>query len=132
MADYADFLVDLKAKRAALDEERVELETLIKGVERLVSRAGGGPPRRTLAARSLSGLTMPEAVKGYFQSLSALEPQTTRQIVDGVKAGGLKGGKNLRGHVYNTLHRLSQDDGPFVHHKDGRWSLREWGLPVGE
>jgi hypothetical protein len=75
---------------------------------------------------------MPEAIKGYFQSQFQLAPLTTRQVRDGVKAGGVKGGKNLRGHVYNTLHRLSQGDGPFVHHPDGRWSLREWGLPVGE
>lgn len=142
MADYSSFLADLRARRAALDEERAELDNVIRGIERLVSRSNGavpdvqGFPQPRGGKRpphgSLADLTMPEALKSYFSSLAPPQLQTTREVQDGIKAGGVKGGKNMRGHVYNTLHRLSQNDGPFVHHPDGRWGLREWGSSVGE
>lgn len=138
MADYVGVLADLKAKRTALDEERAELETLIQGVERLVARIGipmptiGASVLVTPVRRAWGRLTMPQAVKAHFNTIVTRELQTTKQVVESVRAGGIKGGANLRGHVYNTLERLSKDDGPFVKHPDGRWSLREWNLPVGE
>jgi hypothetical protein len=141
MADYAGVLADLKARRAAIDAERTELDGLIQGVERMLARYGAtkaaSPSPIAQAAistrpRAFAGKTMPEAVKGFFKAQMALQPYATRQVTEGVRAGGFKGGKNLRGHVYNTLHRLSQDSGPILHHADGRWSLREWNLPVGE
>ena len=34
--------------------------------------------------------------------------------------------KGFSGHVYNTLHRLSQDGGTFTRKGWWRWGLSEW------
>ena len=130
MADYKGVLADLRARRTAIEKERVDLETAIAAVERLVSSAANSNAARgvqdasSISSRAFAGLTMPQALTKYFTLAS--QPQTTRQIMDALKAGGMKSKGSLRGHVYNTLHRLSQDGGPFRHEPDSRWSLREW------
>lgn len=129
MADYTGVLADLKARRDALNRERAELETVIGGIERILAArephqaSSEAAPRRPAKAGSLSGLTMPQVITQLLQN--AAEPQTTRQLVENVKGSGIKVGTNVRGHVYNTLHRLSQDDGPFQRLNDGRWSIRQ-------
>lgn len=133
MADYAGVLAELRAKRDALDQERTELDEVIRGIERLIAKGGLTTPVTTsplsrVAAAPGTVPTMPEAVRRFFKAQFVLEPQTTRQVVEGVRSQGIKGGKNLRGHVYNTLDRLSKDDGPYIHHSDGRWSLKSWNL----
>jgi hypothetical protein len=142
MADYVGVLTDLKARRAAIDQERADLDAVIAGVERIIARTASQPAARvvtasvpsTLALSAMPRPSMPEALKAYFEGLEVRQPMSTKQVVFGVIAYGVSGkGKNLRGHVYNTLHRLSQDpDGLFVHHADGRWSLRSWSTRVGE
>lgn len=130
MADYKGVLADLRARRAAIDKERVDLETAIAAIERLASSAvnsaagSGAQDVRGISSRAFAGLTMPQAIAKYYTLVN--QPQTTRQVIDALKAGGIKSKGNLRGHVYNTLHRLSQKDGPFRHESDSRWSLREW------
>ncbi len=132
MADYKGVLTDLRARRVAIEKERVDLDTAIAAVERLASStvnstAGQGTQETRgigVSSRAFVGVTMPQAITKYFALVN--EPQTTRQVLDGLKAGGVKATSGLRGHVYNTLHRLSQDNGPFRHETDGRWSLREW------
>lgn len=130
MADYKGVLTELRARRAAIDKERVDLDTAIAAIERLANVVIN-IPLGTLSVRGVSprafvGLTMPQAITKHFTLVN--EPQTTRQIMDALKAGGMKSKGSLRGHVYNTLHRLSQDDGPFRHESDNRWSLREWTI----
>lgn len=129
MADYKGVLADLRARRAAIEKERVDLDTAITAVERLASSTVNSTAGRVqdtygISSRAFVGLTMPQALAKYFSMVN--EPQTTRQIMDGLKAGGMKSKGSLRGHVYNTLHRLSQGDGPFRHEPDSRWSLKEW------
>jgi hypothetical protein len=132
MADYAGVLADLKTRRAALSQELSELDDVIKGIERLVAKTVGGTPATPTASKvtrtPLPQLTMPIAVELFFRTYAKHERQTTRQVMEAVKAQGIKARKTLRGHVYNTLDRLSKDNGPYVHHSDGRWSLREWNL----
>lgn len=133
MTDYAAVLADLKAKRTAIQQELVELDDAIRSMERLVARRNGAPQTAVTAkvtAVSAGTLTMPRAVTRFFSTYARHEKQTTRHVMEGVVAQGIKDRKSLRAHVYNTLDRLSQDkeNGPFVHHKDGRWSLREWNL----
>ncbi len=137
MADYVGVLADLKARRVALQQEQTELETAIAAIERLVRRSSSAPladVTLTATARvaplppqgAFAELTMPKALEAYFL---AVERPTlkTMQVVNGLVAAGVKDGGHLRGHVYNTLQRLSQNGGPFVRHTDGRWSLREGG-----
>lgn len=130
MADYKGVLADLRARRVAIDKERADLDTAIAAIERLAASAvisGTGPGTqevRGVSARAFGGLTMPQAITKYLGLVN--QPQTTRQIIDGLRAGGVRSTAGLRGHVYNTLHRLSRGDGQFRHDPDGRWSLREW------
>ena len=133
MADYEGVLADLKARRAALDRERSELDPVIAGLERLVTAASNGRPSQqtpTVPPRAFAGLTMPQAVTKCLKL--AQQPQSKRQIQDALMAGGVKAGKSFGAHVYNTLHRLSGPDGPFRREPDGRWSLREWPAAVSE
>lgn len=132
MADYEGVLADLKARRTALDRERSDLETVIAGIERLVSTSGGQTRHQpAVSPRAFSSLTMPDALKKCLK-LAQQQPQTKRQIQDTLKAGGTKVGKSFGAHVYNTLKRLSGPDGPFRREPDGRWSLREWPAAVSE
>lgn len=135
MSDYAGVLADLRARRSALDQERTELDTAIGAIERLAQRASeqAGPKderkadaARGISPRAFSGLTMPQAIEKLLRIVQ--QGQTTRQIQEGLKSGAFRSSsKNFRGHVYNTLHRLSQStDGPFRREVDGRWGLREW------
>jgi len=131
MADYKGVLADLRARHAAIEKERADLATAIAAVERLATsaeKAGAstGVPRAPVRRVSYSGLTMPQAIEVHFNNLPMPEPQSTRQIMDGLQAGGLKAKRNFRGHVYNTMHRLSRDDGPYRHEPDGRWTRRAW------
>jgi len=135
MADYVGVLADLRAQRSALAVELTELDAAIKAVEKLVTRmstssnlnrvVGGLPLPPHPQAKTLAKGTMPDAIGAYFDSLMLEKPQATRQVVDTLKAAG-RNSKNLRGHVYNTLHRLSQPGGPFVRYDDGKWGLRRW------
>ena len=131
MSDYKGVLADLKARRAAIDKERADLDTAIAAIERLANSTGDTTAGRTethealnVSPRAFVGLTMPQALTKYFTLVN--QPQTTRQAMDALRIGGMTSKGSLRGHVYNTLHRLSQDDGPFRHEPDSRWSLKEW------
>jgi len=130
MADYKGVLVDLRARKAAIEKERIDLETAIAAIERLASSAsnsgGADSVSSGIPARTFTNMTMPQAIEKYFNRLSVREPQTTRQLMDALRAGGLKSKGDIRAHVYNTMHRLSQDGGPYRHEPDGRWSLRVW------
>src|SRR5688500_1384607 len=126
MTDYIGVLAELRTRREALQHEQAELDTAITAIERLARMAGVAGTTKTDAASTTvyRGMTMPRALESYFKA-TALPLLTTRQVIDGLTAGGVKATKGIRGHVYSTLHRLSQNNGLFRHHDDGRWSLRE-------
>jgi hypothetical protein len=135
MIDYSGVLEELKDKRRALENERRELEALIAHVERLLAHQGDSSALRgsiiRAAQTALGELSMPDAIRVYFASLPHPEPKTTREIQDGLRAGGYQGGKSVRSQVYNALHRLSQGDGPLMRTSDRRWALREWAMDRG-
>ena len=132
MADYKGVLDDLQARRVVLDRERSELETAIVALTRL---AGAAQPSsvdssdQAVRPKMFARMTMPKAIATYFNGLTTREPQTTRQIMEALVAGGRKKTGSLRGHVYNTMHRLSQQEsGLYRREPDGRWSLRAWAV----
>ena len=135
MIDYSGVLEELKDKRRALDHERRELEGLIADVERLLARQTDSSAVRgsilRAAQTAMEELSMPDAIRVFFASLPRPEPKTSREIQDGLRAGGYQGGKSVRSQLYNTLHRLSQGDGPLLRTDDGRWALREWAMERG-
>lgn len=129
MADYQGVLADLKKKRAALEQERTQLDVAIAAIERLLAsanQAGRTLPTevRSISPRAFAGLTMPQAIVKYLKQVQ--EPQTKMQIKEALKAGGMRLSQNYGAHIYNTLHRLSKPNGLFRRESDGRWSLREW------
>lgn len=136
MADYPGVLADLRGRIALIDQERKELEIAIAAIERISGAYGAnsaGTQRLLLPTiestatvggsnGSFRGMRMPEAIYKHF--LAAREPQTVRQIVEALRAGGFEGNQNLRGHVYNTLHRLQAPNGPYIHGENGQWIFR--------
>lgn len=132
MVDYAGVLADLRARRVALDRERADLDTAIAAIERLAGPATKELPTLVsdLGNVALGGnghhkaVTMPQAILGYLQESGLHVQRTTREVIDAMKNGNVKSSKNIRGHVYNTLDRLSKNNGPISRHPDGRWSLR--------
>jgi hypothetical protein len=126
MSDYAGVLADLKAKRDALEKERIALERAINSIEKLLHFTGGSNTKSLpVAFREFVGLTMPQAILTFLGRVN--EPQSKNQIKTGVLAGGMKGGTNIGSHIYNTLHRLSKPNGPIIRDASGRWSLRPKG-----
>jgi hypothetical protein len=128
MTDYAGVLTDLRSRRDAVQRELMELDTAIGAIDRLASIAIGSNAAASMkgpgtVATAYKGMTMPQALEAFL-SLSPQPIVTTRQAINGLIAGGVKNGKGIRGHVYSTLHRLSQNGGKFRKHDDGRWSLR--------
>lgn len=137
MADYQGVLADLRERIAKLDSERKELETAVAAIQRIVGSSFVPVPPMPQVARSpqasynaspatetarvsFRGLTMPQALARHYDTVNA--PQTVRQIVEALRVGGFAAGQNLRGHVYNTLHRLQAPNGPYVHGENGVWS----------
>ena len=130
MTDYENVLADLKAQKTALDRERSELDGVIAGIERLIAARGTRQQTAApaVAPRAFAKSSMPEAIKECLKL--AQEPQSKRQLQDVLKAGGIKTSKSFSAHVYNTLKRLSESDGPFRRESDGRWGLREWPTTI--
>lgn len=132
MADYKGVLDELKLRRLALDAERANLDKAITAIEALIptvnqsSRSVFGTTQVPgVTPRAFAGLTMPQAIEKCLRL--AQQPQTKRQIQDALRAGGMRASaKSFSAHVYNTLHRLSKDGGPFRRESDGRWGLSEW------
>jgi hypothetical protein len=125
MADYAGVLEDLRTRRQALAREAAELETAIAALERLSGVTPSGPA--VLATNvavfppSLRGLTMPQAVDKYLRW--ANRPVTTREVQDGLKAGGVSAeAKSFSNQVYNTLHRMWKVNGT-VNRNGNEWTL---------
>jgi hypothetical protein len=129
MADYRGVLADLRAKRGALAGELEQLDAAIAALEKIVQRqsptlvmpAGPvGPPKPTLP--SYEGMTLPRAVQAHMQFVD--KPQTTRQVIDGVRAGGMDSdAPSFDTQVYNVLNRNSDEGG--LYRRDGHhWVLR--------
>ena len=60
---------------------------------------------------------MPDAVTTCLTL--AQQAQTTREIQNALRAGGVKASKSFRAHVYNTLRRLSDQNGRLRRYSDG-------------
>lgn len=140
MVDYTGVLADLKAQRASLQQEQEELDSAIAAIERLqrrhvtvpgITAAKVAPNVSAPAKGAFAGMTMPQKIEAYFVALQR-PVLTTRQVIEGLKAADVPDNGSLRGHVYNTLHRLSQIGGPFERHPDRRWTLRDRATEQGQ
>lgn len=131
MTDYKGVLADLKAKLLAIERERNHLQAAILAMEALVSSGTSKYPDQVpavaVAPRAFANLFMPAAIEKLFTEVG--HAMTKREIQDALKAGGMRASaKSFSAHVYNTLHRLSKEDGSglFYRQNDGRWGLTAW------
>ena len=134
VADYKGVLVDLKSRRAAIDEEAKGLDRAILALENLVTV--DERPVQTAQAidhtqesprvsrRAFSSLTMPQAIEKCLKLTG--HSVMKRQIQDTLRAGGVRASKSFSAHVYNTLKRLSKNGGQFRREPDGTWGLSAW------
>ena len=121
MADYFGVLTDLKTQRKALLDEADDLEGVINGLERLVAKESASKPalERPL---TFQGMNLAQAVRAYVESVN--RPQTTREVAEALKAGGVpSAAKTFANQVYNILHNGVGPDGHY--RRDGtQWRLR--------
>lgn len=148
MVDYAAVLGELRSRRDVLERECRDLDTAIAAIERLAVGPSWIPSGSQLfsgeitqspplseqgladATKPYDGMTMPQAVIAYFNSVGPDNPRKTRQVLDAMIAGGMANGANARGHVYNTLDRMSGENGQLRRHEDGSWSLKRAAMRV--
>ena len=117
MADYFGVLTDLKIQRKALLDEADDLGGVINGLERLVAKESA--LERPL---TFQGMNLAQAVRAYMESVN--RPQTTREVVEALKAGGVpSAAKTFANQVYNVLHNGVGPDGHY--RRNGtQWRLR--------
>ena len=128
MADYLGMLDELMARRKALSDEVAELSTMISGLERLANKpfaVASVPSGASASSPSIRGKKLPQAIRVHMESVGS--PQTTREVADAMKAGGIPSdAKSFFNQVYNVLHRGSKKDGPYLRDRE-KWRLTSGG-----
>lgn len=119
MADYKGIIAELKAKRATLQEELAELETVIGTLEQM--NQNGRPVRKR---QPYEGLSLLDASQKALELAGT--PRKTKQLVTELETRGFKSQvKDPYKSLYRALLRVSEQGGPVVKLKDG-WALRKW------
>jgi len=137
--DFAALVANLEAKRAALDSAIVSLKAAIaagalgsigsfdlSGVSLPASSSFGGSGAE-IPDGSFLGKTVSEAIKLYLSITK--KKQTTRQIVEALKRGGIESKSDKFGNiVYNNLTRMQKVTGEIAK-VNKEWGLAEWYHP---
>jgi len=118
--------VDYHAVLKDLESRKLELETMIEGVRKILAQQGA-PVTRTLkhevirrGAEDPGRSTIAEVARTFLASTG--RPQTTRQVAEAVvNAGFQTGSKNFQPIVYGALTRNDQ----IFQRRGGKWSLRK-------
>jgi len=122
--DYAAFLADLEAKRAALDNAIAAVRQLLNlGTEQGSAAPGLQKRDQVIRFDSFFQMTVPDAIRKFLTITT--QPQTLSEITKSLEEGGLKTtSKNLMGIVGPTLSRMKKagDVLPI----QGKWGLAEW------
>lgn len=133
MADYVGVLAHLTARRKSLVEEMAAVDAAIAALRKIAvvvidSQASPQPPVTASAypIGTFTNMTMPQAIMRVLGDRG--EAMTKAQIKAALVGAGKHAGTNIGSHIYNTLHRLSQNAGPIRREPNGLWSLREWQL----
>jgi hypothetical protein len=125
--DYHEVIVDLKARRTALDKLIASVRALMldrgqRGPTKLDVR-GSGPsrPRMAIDPNAFFGMTQLDAAKKFLRM--ARRPQHTLEIADALGRGGLKRpGRN----VMNTILGRATRDREIIRAGKAVWALAEW------
>ena len=130
--DYAAVLMDLRAKRSALDSAINGLEQWMsfKGSEvqidssfTTVSDRTGAPGE--IRSDAFFGMTIPDAIRACLKITK--QPLGLTDLAQKLKEGGLlTSAKDLTSTVSATLTRIKRTDGDLVQPTQGKWGLAEW------
>lgn len=124
VADYKGVISDLRMKRNALEHEMKRLDDIISELERMTGKAAL-QSSLTASARPFRGETLKASIEAVLDS--GREFLAIKDVIARLEQGGLESkAKRLYPSVYSTLFRMSEDDGPVVKSKDGKWGLRKW------
>jgi hypothetical protein len=140
--DYASMLLDMEAKRAALDAAISSLRVAI--TSGALGQGGSLPPDQSgsvgqsasagnggmvdIPSGAFLGKSMPDAIKAFLGLVR--KKQTTREITEALKVGGIESkAKKFAGNVSAVLFRLARPGGGIVKIQDA-WGLAEW-YPAG-
>jgi hypothetical protein len=134
-SDYQQWLRRMRRERdewrAKYEEAKTKFEAtqeIVDALERLLDEAESEAQIEGGAVRSESPyahLTMPDAIKEFLKASGT--PRTTREIAEGVLAGGLETkSRNIYTSVSSTLSRISRVAGSRVRKvRRGLWELQD-------
>jgi DNA-binding transcriptional regulator LsrR (DeoR family) len=123
-----DTQIDYEAVLADLKERRAKLDVAIAGIEAMLGSSIGdamASEARAIVPRDISddtflGMGIGDAARKFLTMMK--RPQTTPQIADALKRGGIHStAKHFSTTVYTSLSR--QED---VLRLGDKWSLKEW------
>ena len=125
--DYAAFLADLKARRAALDQAIGGIEALIGSGElsNVVTQSGAqnGAPTVAIEPDSFYRLNTVDAAKKYL-GMTGRKVQSTEQIVDALRRGGLTVKPET---ITSLLQRAAREPNAEIRRVSrGMWGLASW------
>ena len=137
--DYASFLANLEAKRAALDAAIAAVRTAMAmgalGTSSEVPASMVGALTHSMngnevPAGAFFGKSIPEAARLYLAIVK--RKQTSKEIADGLRKGGMEStSKNFPQILHSGLDRARRLPGsPLVKLDRSHWGLREW-YPAG-
>lgn len=135
--DFTAILANMEAKRGALDAAIASLRAAIVSGALLGAVSGDliGAPVTTVGITqnaeipngAFLGKTVSQAIKLYLSIV--LKKQTTRQIVEALKRGGVESKSDKFGNiVYNNLTRMEKVTGEIAK-VNQEWGLAEWYHP---
>jgi hypothetical protein len=125
--DYERVLVDLRAKRAALDEAIAGIERVLGvSVRETVPNGEVADMAHTeVADDAFFGLSIGDAARKYLRM--SKRPRSTTEICSALEGGGLHhSSKNFFATVHSVLARQERIGADIVKVKRGQWGLAEW------
>jgi hypothetical protein len=125
---YQAVLADLEAQRAALDQAIAAIRLVMAQQPPELPRAVGVGAPGELRSDAFIGLTIPDAVKKFLQTVK--EKQTSEQIAEGLRRGGFQSNaKDFAASVQTTLRRYVEENSDMVRVGKTEWGLPEWYGP---
>jgi hypothetical protein len=120
-----DVLLGMRERLAELESEIIELKNAIKYVEQFTSKMKHENDKPGPGPRDYRKLTVVEAVRDYLTLIG--RPCTTREIADGIKAGGKKiSYEKPIDSIYAILRNTGKAKG--IVRIGKKWVLIEWNI----
>lgn len=132
--DYSAVLVDLEAKRDALNNAIESIRAIVAGGGASSQNNSLSRPVKTPATKATSpadvapdaffGMGTADAAKKYLSMVRG--PRDTKEIAEALNLGGLvHQSKDFNSTLYVSLNRREKSPGDFTR-VNGKWALTEW------